>query len=142
MALDAAVELRGANGAQRAMKLRDFYREPGDTPQIETNLAPGEMITAIIVPDTPVAQRSHYLKVRDRASFEFALVSAAVAMQVDNGTIQDVRIAAGGVGTRPWHLPEVEAALRRQTAERADAARGRSAGGAGRAARQPERDSS
>jgi xanthine dehydrogenase YagS FAD-binding subunit len=81
VALDATAELRGANGAQRAMKLRDFHREPGGTPQTETNLAPGEMIEAIIVPDTPVAQRSYYLKVRDRASFEFALVSAAVAMQ-------------------------------------------------------------
>jgi xanthine dehydrogenase YagS FAD-binding subunit len=114
VALDAAVELRGANGTQRAIKLRDFHREPGDTPQIETNLAPGEMIEAIVVPDASVAQHSHYLKVRDRTSFEFTLVSAAVAMQFDNGTIQDVRVAAGGVGTRPWHLPEVEAALRNQ----------------------------
>jgi xanthine dehydrogenase YagS FAD-binding subunit len=112
--LDATVELRGANGTQRSMKVRNFHREPGDTPQIETDLAPGEMIEAIIVPDTPLAQRSHYLKVRDRASFEFALVSAAVAMRVNGGTIQDVRVAAGGVGTRPWHLPEVEAALRNQ----------------------------
>jgi xanthine dehydrogenase YagS FAD-binding subunit len=112
VALDAAVELRGANGTQRSMPLRDFHREPGDTPQIETNLQPGEMITAIVVPETPLARRSHYLKVRDRTSFEFALVSAAVAMQAGDGTIQDVRVAAGGVGTRPWHLPEVEAALR------------------------------
>jgi xanthine dehydrogenase YagS FAD-binding subunit len=91
--------------------LRAFHREPGNTPEIETNLAPAEMITAIIVPQTPVAQRSYYLKVRDRTSFEFALVSAAVALHVEAGTIQDVRVAAGGVGTRPWHLPEVEAAL-------------------------------
>jgi len=110
--LDAAVELRGANGAQRTIKLRDFHREPGDTPQIETVLVPGERIEAIVVPDPPKAQRSYYLKVRDRTSFEFALVSAAVALQASNGTIQDVRIAAGGVGTKPWHLPEVEAALR------------------------------
>jgi xanthine dehydrogenase YagS FAD-binding subunit len=112
VALDATVELRGANGAQRTVKLRDFHREPGDTPQIETVLALGEMIEAIVVPETPAAERSHYLKVRDRTSFEFALVSAAVAMQASNGTIQDVRVAAGGVGTRPWHLPEVETALR------------------------------
>jgi xanthine dehydrogenase YagS FAD-binding subunit len=111
VALDATVELRGADGAQRSVALRGFHREPGDTPQIETNLRPGEMIAAIVVPETPAAQRSHYLKVRDRASFEFALVSAAVAMQISNGTIQDARVAAGGVGTRPWHLPEVEAAL-------------------------------
>src|SRR3984885_11603902 len=66
VALDAVVELRGASGTQRTMKLRDFHREPGDTPQIETNLAPGEMIEAIVVPETPAAQHSHYLKVRDR----------------------------------------------------------------------------
>jgi xanthine dehydrogenase YagS FAD-binding subunit len=112
VALDASVELRGANGMQRSIKVRGFHREPGDTPDIETVLAPGEMIEAIVVPETPAARRSHYLKVRDRTSFEFALVSAAVAMEATNGTIQDVRVAAGGVGTRPWHLPEVEAALR------------------------------
>jgi xanthine dehydrogenase YagS FAD-binding subunit len=112
LALDATVELRAPNGTLRSLPLRDFHREPGDTPQIETNLAPGEMIEAIVVPDTPAARRSHYLKVRDRTSFEFSLVSAAVAMQVDNGTIHDARVAAGGVGTKPWRLPEVEAALR------------------------------
>lgn len=111
VALDASVELRGANGTQREIKLRDFHREPGDTPHVETNLAPGEMIEAVVVPETPVAQHSHYLKVRDRTSFEFALVSAAVAMQVTDGTIQDVRVAAGGVGTKPWRLPEVETVL-------------------------------
>jgi xanthine dehydrogenase YagS FAD-binding subunit len=112
LALDATVELRGANGAQRSLPLSDFHRLPGDTPQTETNLAPGEMIVAIVVPETPVARRSYYLKVRDRTSFEFALVSAAVALQAEGGTIHDVRVAAGGVGTRPWRLPEVEAALR------------------------------
>jgi xanthine dehydrogenase YagS FAD-binding subunit len=111
VALDATVELRGANGTQRSLPLRDFHREPGDTPHIETNLGPGELIAAIVVPETPAAQRSHYLKVRDRTSFEFALVSAAVAMQASDGTIHDVRVAAGGVGTKPWRLPEVEAAL-------------------------------
>jgi xanthine dehydrogenase YagS FAD-binding subunit len=112
VALDATLELRGANRAQRTVKLRDFHRLPGTTPNIETVLAPGEMIEAVVVPATPAGPRSHYLKVRDRTSFEFALVSAAVALQVNNGTIEDVRVAAGGVGTKPWHLPEVEAALR------------------------------
>jgi len=112
VALDATVELRGADGAHRTLPVRDFHREPGDSPDKETNLHPGEMIAAIVVPETPAAQRSHYLKVRDRTSFEFALVSAAVAIQVSDNTVHDVRIAAGGVGTRPWHLPEVEAALR------------------------------
>jgi xanthine dehydrogenase YagS FAD-binding subunit len=115
VALDATVELYGVNGAQRTVPVRDFHREPGDTPQIENVLAPGEMIAAIVMPETPAARRSLYIKVRDRASFEFALVSAAVALQASNGTIQDARVAAGGVGTRPWHLPEVETALRGKT---------------------------
>jgi xanthine dehydrogenase YagS FAD-binding subunit len=112
VALDATVELRGSNGQMRTMPVRDFHRLPGDTPQIETSLQPGELITAILVPATPAARRSFYLKVRDRASFEFALASAAVAIEVRDGTIGDVGIAAGGVGTKPWRLPEVEAALR------------------------------
>ncbi len=111
VALDATVELRGANGSTRSLPIREFHREPGDTPQIETNLGPGELITAITVPASRAAGRSYYLKVRDRSSFEFALVSAAVAVEVGDGTIHDIRVAAGGVGTKPWRLPEVEAAL-------------------------------
>jgi xanthine dehydrogenase YagS FAD-binding subunit len=90
----------------------DFYRLPGNTPHIETVLEPGEMITVITVPASAAARNSHYLKLRDRASFEFALVSAAVALEIRDGAVHDVRIAAGGVGTRPWRLPEVETALR------------------------------
>ena len=115
VALDATVELHDAGGSTRQLRVRDFHRLPGDSPQNETNLQPGEMITAIVVPASPAARRSTYLKVRDRASFEFALVAAAVAMQVTDGTIGDIRVAAGGVGTKPWHLPEVEAALHGQT---------------------------
>lgn len=111
VALDARVELRGANGTMRSVPIGQFHRLPGDTPQIETNLAPGELITAIHVPPSRAAERSHYLKVRDRASFEFALVSAAVAIETGDGRIHDIRVAAGGVGTRPWRLPEVEEAL-------------------------------
>ena len=114
VALDATLELRSANGQQRQMQVRDLHRLPGDTPQLETNLAPGELIAAILVPASPAARRSTYLKVRDRASFEFALVSAAVAIEVENGTIGEVAVAAGGVGTKPWRLPEVETALRGQ----------------------------
>lgn len=114
VALDAAVELRGANGAQRRIPVRDLHRLPGDTPQIDTNLAPGEMIVAILVPQSPAARASYYLKVRDRASFEFALVSAAVALEIGDGVIRDARIAGGGVGSKPWRLPEVEDALRGQ----------------------------
>ena len=111
MALDATLELRGANGARRQVTLAEFYRPPGDTPHIETVLTPGEMIEAVTVADSRAARNSHYLKVRDRASFEFALVSAAVALETDGGTVRDIRVAAGGVGTHPWRLPEVEAAL-------------------------------
>jgi xanthine dehydrogenase YagS FAD-binding subunit len=110
MALDAELELLGQNGTRR-VALRDFHREPGETPHIETVLAPGELISAIEVPASGAAQRSGYVKVRDRASFEWAVVSAAVAMEIVSGTIRDVRVAAGGVGTKPWRLPEVEAAL-------------------------------
>ena len=113
-ALDAVVELRRAGGAMRQVPITQFYRLPGDTPHIETVLEPGEMITAVVVPASAAARNSHYLKLRDRASFEFALVSAAVAVEVQDGTVRDIRIAAGGVGTRPWRLPEVETALRGQ----------------------------
>jgi xanthine dehydrogenase YagS FAD-binding subunit len=115
MALGATLSLRGANGARRQVPIAEFYRLPGDTPDVETVLAPGELIESVTVVDTPAARNSHYVKVRDRASFEFALVSAAVALETSGGTVQDVRVAAGGVGARPWRLPEVEAALRNAT---------------------------
>jgi len=110
IALDASVEVRGAD-AQRAVPLADFHRLPGDTPHIETVLEPGEVIAAITVSANPAARRSHYLKVRDRASFEFAVVSAAVALDMDGPRIRQVRMALGGVGTKPWRVPRVEAAL-------------------------------
>jgi xanthine dehydrogenase YagS FAD-binding subunit len=110
IALNARVELTGVSG-KRSVPIEDFHVLPGDTPDIETVLTRGEMITGIDIPASAAAQRSHYLKVRDRTSFEFALVSAAVAADLDGRTIRSVRIAAGGVGTKPWRLPEVEAAL-------------------------------
>src|SRR5829696_7972548 len=110
VALDAVVEVRGAGG-QRSMPLIDFHRLPGDMPHVETVLEPGEVIAAITVPANPSAQRSHYLKVRDRASFEFAVVSAAVALDMDGGRIRQARVALGGVGTKPWRVPRVEASL-------------------------------
>jgi xanthine dehydrogenase YagS FAD-binding subunit len=109
-ALDASVELRGAAGT-RVVPLNDFYRLPGDTPQQETVLAPGELVTAVLLPPAGMEERSHYLKLRDRASFEFALVSAAVVVARDGDRIRTARIAMGGVGTKPWRLPQVEAAL-------------------------------
>src|ERR671915_758799 len=110
VALDAAVELRGAGG-QRTVPLMNFHRLPGATPHVETVLEPGEVIAAITVPANPAARRSHYLKVRDRASFEFAVVSAAVALEMEGGRIRQARIALGGVGTKPWRVPGIEAAL-------------------------------
>jgi xanthine dehydrogenase YagS FAD-binding subunit len=110
VALDAAVEAL-APGVQRTVLLDEFYRLPGDTPHIATVLEPGEVITAITVPANPAARRSHYLKVRDRGSFDFALVSAAVALDMDGAIIRQARVALGGVGTKPWRVPRVEAAL-------------------------------
>ncbi|MDP9137288.1 MAG: xanthine dehydrogenase family protein subunit M, partial [Pseudomonadota bacterium] len=110
VALDASVEVRGPSG-QRMVPLMELHRLPGDTPHLETVLEPGEVITAITVPANPVARRSYYLKVRDRASFEFAGVSAAVGLDMDGGRIRQARVALGGVGVKPWRVPQVEAAL-------------------------------
>jgi xanthine dehydrogenase YagS FAD-binding subunit len=111
VALDAVVQVRGSRG-ERVVPLVDFHRLPGNSPHLETALRPSEVITAIVVPANPVARRSHYLKVRDRASFEFAVVSAAVALELlGDRRIGQARVAVGGVGTKPWRLPQVEAAL-------------------------------
>jgi xanthine dehydrogenase YagS FAD-binding subunit len=110
VALDAMVQVRGSRG-ERTVALTDFHRLPGTTPHLETVLRPSEVITAILVPANPVTPRSHYLKVRDRASFEFAVVSAAVALEMQDGRIRQARVALGGVGTKPWRVPRVEAAL-------------------------------
>jgi xanthine dehydrogenase YagS FAD-binding subunit len=110
VAVDASVEVRGTNG-QRTVPLMELHRVPGDTPHIETVLEPGEVIAAITVPANLAARRSHYLKVRDRASFEFAVVSAAVALDMDGSRIRTARVALGGVGSKPWRVPNVEAAL-------------------------------
>ena len=110
VALDAAVEIRGADG-NRSVPLSELHRLPGDTPHLETVLGPGEVIAAITVPANAAGLRSYYLKVRDRASFEFAVVSAAVAIDVADGRIRQARVALGGVGTKPWRVPAAEAAL-------------------------------
>jgi xanthine dehydrogenase YagS FAD-binding subunit len=110
VALDAVVALRGPDG-EREVPLVDFYLTPGATPERETVLRQGELIVAVEVPDSPVAARSCYLKVRDRAAFEFALVSAAVGLDVADGRIDGARIALGGVGTRPWRAPDAERLL-------------------------------
>ncbi|GAA2447560.1 xanthine dehydrogenase family protein subunit M [Streptomyces macrosporus] len=110
VALDASVRLRGRSGT-RTVRLEDFYRLPGTTPHLENVLRPGELITEILVPPLPWAGRSTYLKIRDRQSYEFALSSAAVALDVRGNTVVDARVAVGGAGTRPWRLPAVEAEL-------------------------------
>jgi xanthine dehydrogenase YagS FAD-binding subunit len=111
VALDAEIRLTGADGT-RTVRLADFYRLPGDTPEVENDLRPGELITEVVVPRLDWAQRSTYVKVRDRQSYEFALCSAAVALDVQGGRVVDARVAVGGVATRPWRLDAVEAALR------------------------------
>ncbi|MFJ1765691.1 FAD binding domain-containing protein [Amycolatopsis sp. NPDC088138] len=111
VALDAELRLAGPDGT-RTVKLGDFYRLPGDTPGVENDLRTGELITEVVVPKLDWAANSTYVKVRDRQSYEFALCSAAVALDVRDGVIADARIAAGGVGTVPWRLPAVEDALR------------------------------
>jgi xanthine dehydrogenase YagS FAD-binding subunit len=110
VALDASIRIQ--NGAEeRLLKLDDFYLVPGDTPDRENQLRPGELITEVRVPRLPWARRSIYLKIRDRDSYEFALTSVAVALDVDGDKIRDSRIAVGGVGTKPWNLPKVREAL-------------------------------
>jgi xanthine dehydrogenase YagS FAD-binding subunit len=111
VALDAEIRLVGADG-ERVVTLADFYRRPGDTPHVENDLRPGELITEVRVPRKDWAAHSTYVKVRDRQSYEFALCSAAVALDVRDGHIADARLAAGGVATVPWRLPAVEESLR------------------------------
>jgi xanthine dehydrogenase YagS FAD-binding subunit len=117
VALDTVVHTLGRKG-DRTIPLTDFHRLPGDHPEIETVLEEGELITAIEIPPLPFGASSLYLKVRDRASYAFALASAAVALDVDHGTVRDARIALGGVGTKPWRSREGEAALRGRPATR------------------------
>jgi len=110
VALDGVVRVRGAKG-ERRFPVEDLFRLPGDTPHLEHTLEPGELILAVEVPPGAPAGRARYLKVRDRASYEFALTSAAVALHIDDGVIRAARIAAGGVGTKPWRMRASEAAL-------------------------------
>ncbi|MGK6353818.1 FAD binding domain-containing protein [Sphingomonas sp. DT-207] len=114
-ALDAQVHLASAGGVRR-VSLLDFYRLPGERPDVETLLAPGEMIVAVELPPSGVAARSTYRKVRDRASYAFALVSVAAGLALDGDRIVDVRLALGGVAAKPWRALRAEAMLRGQLA--------------------------
>ncbi|WP_030372740.1 FAD binding domain-containing protein [Streptomyces rimosus] len=110
-ALEAEIELLGPGASVRRVAIADFYRLPGDTPHIETVLRPAEMITGVVLPPPPPG-RQLYRKVRDRASYEFALVSVAVVVSADQGTIGAARVAFGGVAPKPWRSLEAEDALR------------------------------
>jgi xanthine dehydrogenase YagS FAD-binding subunit len=118
VALDAVVHTRGPRG-ERAIPVDDFFLLPGDTPELEHPLEHGELIVAIEVPATPIARRSVYLKFRDRESYEFTLVSVAAAVRVQNGSVADVRLALGGVGTKPWRARRAEQSLLGQPAHQA-----------------------
>ncbi|MFF7710036.1 FAD binding domain-containing protein [Pseudomonas sp. NPDC007930] len=110
MALEAQVHIQGASGA-RVVPIHEFFLLPGSTPQVETVLKPGELITHVELPAPVADAHSGYLKLRDRASYEFALASAAVLLRVRNGRVEQARVALGGVGTVPWRSPAAEQAL-------------------------------
>jgi xanthine dehydrogenase YagS FAD-binding subunit len=118
IALDALVHTLKQDGTKREIPLTEFYLLPGTTPEGETVLEKGELITHVYVPDHPAARHSHYLKVRDRSSYEFALASAAVALETKEGKIVEARVALGGIGTIPWRSPEAEHALKGKPAQR------------------------
>ncbi|PWT85636.1 MAG: FAD-binding molybdopterin dehydrogenase [Blastocatellia bacterium] len=118
VALDAVVHAR-SNREDRAIPVADFHLLPGDTPERETVLEPGELITHVTLPVRPFAAASAYVKLRDRASYEFALASAAAALEVQGETIRSVRLALGGVATKPWRAIEAESLLTGATANEA-----------------------
>jgi xanthine dehydrogenase YagS FAD-binding subunit len=109
-ALDAVIQTKGPQG-ERRIPIGEFYRLPGDTPQYDTNLAQGELITAVDLPPSPFGGHSHYLKVRDRASYAFALVSVAAALDLHDGVVRDARIVLGGVAHKPWRAVDAESVL-------------------------------
>jgi xanthine dehydrogenase YagS FAD-binding subunit len=106
-AMDATIELLGSEGV-RTVPISDFYRLPGDTPHMEFNITPGELVTAITVRKTSSGRTSTYHKIRDRESYAFALASAAVAVEMDGNTVRTARIALGGVATTPWRASAAE----------------------------------
>jgi xanthine dehydrogenase YagS FAD-binding subunit len=115
-ALDASIRIEGPDG-ERTVPFTDFHLLPGDTPEKETVLKPGELITAVDLPHLLGTTKSHYLKVRDRASYEFALASAAVVLDMENGSIRSARIALGGIGTKPWRAVKAEQLLKGRPSE-------------------------
>jgi xanthine dehydrogenase YagS FAD-binding subunit len=118
VALDATMRVRGPAG-ERIFPVEDLFRLPETTPHLEHTLHPGELIVEIRVPHGPYARRARYLKVRDRSSYEFAVVATAAALDLEGGLIRDARIACGGVGTKPWRMRACERALLGETPDRA-----------------------
>ena len=114
--LDAEVHTVRPDGTTRSIPFGDFHLTPGDTPHIEVALEHGELITHIVIPHLPAARRLHYLKVRDRASYEFAVASAAVVLDLDGDTIRAARLGLGGIATKPWRATEAEQSLTRRKA--------------------------
>jgi xanthine dehydrogenase YagS FAD-binding subunit len=135
MALEATVHIRGAKG-ESSVPLNEFYFVPGSTPERETVVEPGDLITYVTLSPLPSGTRSYYLKRRDRSSYEFALASAAVVAVVQGGRMQHVRIAMGGVGTKPWRSMEAEQALEGKLASDANF---RAAADAALSAAKPQR---
>jgi xanthine dehydrogenase YagS FAD-binding subunit len=117
-ALEATIQIQGAKG-KRNVPIAAFYLLPGSTPQRENVLEPGDVITSVTLPAPTPGTRSLYLKLRDRAAYEFALASAAIVIKVDNGKIHHARVALGGVGTKPWRSSEAEAVLQGHVADAA-----------------------
>jgi xanthine dehydrogenase YagS FAD-binding subunit len=114
-ALDAVVRVRGVGGRERTIPIDEFHRLPGDTPQRDTNLEHGELIVAVELPPSRFAGNSHYLKVRDRASYAFALVAVAAALELNGNTIRQARVVLGSVAHKPWRSREAEAVLAGQS---------------------------
>ena len=114
-ALDASVHISGSKG-ERIIKFADFHRLPGDQPELDNNLQKGELITAVVLPSSSYTKNVEYLKVRDRSSYAFALVSAAVALHIENSTIVSASLAMGGLAHKPWRLKAVETFLKGKAA--------------------------
>lgn len=114
-ALDATIVVNGSKG-ERKIGIADFHRLPGDTPEKDTNLDKNELVTAVTIPISPFSKKSYYLKVRDRNSYAFALVSVAAALNMDGNTIKEARLAMGGVAHKPWRLNDAETFLKGKTA--------------------------
>ena len=138
MALEATIQIQGPQGT-RTVPIHDFYVLPGATPHIETILTPGDLITSVTLAPPVPGTKSLYLKLRDRAAYEFALASAAIVIRTSNGKITYARVALGGVGTRPWRSHEAEAALLNHSA---DAATFRRAAEAALQAAKPQSENS